>query len=145
MVLDERQTVIVLATDVTEQVRAERERQVMLDVIQSVNLTADLDDLLQLIHASLKRVLYAENCYVALYNKETKLFELPFVVDATGPVPAAQDLGKSCAAYVFRTGEPLLITPDVFKRLVEEGEIELVGTDSSSWLGVPLRTPAETI
>ena len=145
MVLDDRQAVIVLATDVTEQVRAERERQAMLDVMQSVNLTADLNDLLQLIHSSLKQVLYAENCYVALYNRETKLFELPFFVDSTGPVSAAQDLSKSCAAYVFRTGEPLLITPDVFEVLVATGEIELVGTHSSSWLGVPLRTPAETI
>ena len=39
----------------------------------------------------------------------------------------------------------MLIPPDVFHRLVEQGEVELIGTPSQSWLGVPLRTPAATI
>jgi PAS domain S-box-containing protein len=37
--LDGRESEVVIATDVTERVRAEAERQVMLDVVQSVNLT----------------------------------------------------------------------------------------------------------
>jgi two-component system cell cycle sensor histidine kinase/response regulator CckA len=145
MTLEGRQAVILIATDVTERVRAEAERQVMLDVIQSVNLTEDLDELLKFIQASLKKVLYAENCFVALYDRETALFAMPFVIDSSGPVCGPQEMKKSCTAYVFRTGEPILITPDVFKQLLAQGEIELVGNDSPSWLGVPLKTPAETI
>ena len=39
----------------------------------------------------------------------------------------------------------MLIPQQVFDRLAAEGEVELVGTPSPSWLGVPLRTPAATI
>jgi two-component system cell cycle sensor histidine kinase/response regulator CckA len=38
-----------------------------------------------------------------------------------------------------------LIPQQVFDRLAADGEVELVGTPSPSWLGVPLRTPAATI
>jgi PAS domain-containing protein len=54
-------------------------------------------------------------------------------------------LEKSITAYVFRNGEPLLLTQAGFDELAARGEVELVGTDSASWLGVPLKTPTETI
>ena len=43
------------------------------------------------------------------------------------------------------TGRAMLIPQSAFDKLAEEGEVELVGTPSPSWLGVPLRTPAATI
>jgi GAF domain-containing protein len=73
------------------------------------------------------------------------LFEIPFFVDSSDPVCNTRDLTKSCAAYVFHTGQPILITPEVFQRLAKQREVELVGSPSPSWLGVPLRTRAETI
>jgi PAS domain-containing protein len=42
---------------------------------------------------------------------------------------------------VFRTGEPVLMTESLFDELADQGEVELVGTNSTSWLGVPLKTP----
>ena len=139
--LEGREAVIVIANDVTERVRGEAERQVMLDVIRSVNLTEDLDELLKFIHESLKRVLYAENCFVALYDKETGLFQKPLFVDCYSSVSGPTETKNSYAAYVFRTGHPILITPEIFRRLAEKGEVELVGAPPPSWLGVPLKTP----
>jgi signal transduction histidine kinase len=40
--------------------------------------------------------------------------------------------------YVLRTRKPLLATAQVFARMLEQGEVEPVGTDSVDWLGVPL-------
>jgi len=48
-------------------------------------------------------------------------------------------------AYVFRTGEAQLIPQKEFDRLAAEGEVELVGSASPAWLGVPLKTPTATI
>ncbi len=59
--------------------------------------------------------------------------------------PRPQKVGRSCTAYVYYTGRAMLIPQSMFDRLAEEGEVELVGTPSPSWLGVPLRTPAATI
>ena len=39
----------------------------------------------------------------------------------------------------------MIITQEVFDRLAEEGEVELVGTPGPTWVGVPLKTPTETI
>jgi len=39
----------------------------------------------------------------------------------------------------------MLIPQHEFDRLAEEGEVELVGSQSPSWLGVPLKTPTATI
>src|SRR5260221_8778213 len=60
--------------DITERKHAEKEREVISEVIQSVNLTSNLDELLKQVHQSLKKVLYADNCYVALLDKQTGLF-----------------------------------------------------------------------
>jgi two-component system, cell cycle sensor histidine kinase and response regulator CckA len=131
--------------DITERKRAEAERQASMEIIRSVNMTDNLDDLLRGIHAALKKVLYAENCFVALHEPATDMFHFPFLADQFDTAPPPQKVGQSCTAYVFRTGKAMLIPQPVFDRLVEQGKVELVGTPSPSWLGVPLRSPSATI
>ncbi|HSS21597.1 MAG TPA: response regulator [Pyrinomonadaceae bacterium] len=134
-----------IARDVSKRVRLELERQIISDVIQSVSLTPNLDELLKLIHQSLKKVLFAENCFVALYNKKTKNFEMEFFVDQYDDAPPPLRLAKSRTAYVFNTAQPLLMTDELFQQLLQSGEIKSIGTPPAAWLGIPLRTPAEVI
>jgi signal transduction histidine kinase len=54
-------------------------------------------------------------------------------------------MGKSCSAYVFRTVKPLLLTQKIFDQLLEQNEVELIGSNSPSWIGIPLQTPSSTI
>ncbi len=131
--------------EITARKRAEQERQVMFEIIHGLNVTANLDELLHLIHQSLRKVLYAENCFVALHDHTTGMFHFPFFVDQFDAAPPPMKVGSSCTAHVFRTGRPMLITQKLFDQLVEQGNVELVGTPSPAWLGVPLRTPSETI
>ena len=131
--------------DITDYKRAELERQVNFEIIRGVNVTDNLDDLLRLIHLALKKVLYTENCFVALYEPATEMFHFPFFVDQFDVAPPPQQVGRSCTAYVYRTGRAMLIPQKAFDKLAEQGEVELVGTPSPSWLGVPLQTPAATI
>ncbi len=131
--------------DITHRKRAETERQVTSEIIHGINTTDDLDSLLALIHRSLKKVIRAENCFVALYDPATSQFGFPFFADEFDSAPTPQNLGRSCTSYVFRTGRAMLIPQRTFDRLAAQGELELIGTPSPSWLGVPLRTPAATI
>src|SRR5215469_4187368 len=131
--------------DISERKRSELERQVTTEIIHSVNATDNLDELLQMIHKALKKLLHAENCFVALYEPSTAMFHFPFFADQYDAAPAPQKVGRSCTAYVYRTGRAMLIPQSAFDRLAQEGEVELVGTPSPSWLGAPLRTPAATI
>jgi two-component system, cell cycle sensor histidine kinase and response regulator CckA len=132
--------------DISERKRSELERQATTEIIHSVNVTDNLDDLLRMIHNALRKVLYAENCFVALYEPSTAMFHFPFIVDQHDQLPPPpQQVGRSCSAFVYRTGRAMLISQQLFDKLAEQGEVELVGTPSPSWLGVPLRTPAATI
>src|SRR5208282_6390159 len=75
----------------------------------------------------------------------TGLFHFSFFVDQFDQAPPPQKADRSCMCYVFHTGRPMLISKKVFDRLAGQGDVELVGTPSPSWLGVPLRTPSTTI
>src|ERR1700674_926438 len=137
--------IVVSYQDVTDLRRMEAERQVIAEVVHALNETANLDELLAGIHRALKKVLYADNCFIALHDAEADAFTFPFCVSQVDPAPQPQKVGRSCTAYVFRTGSPMLIPQREFDRLVAEGEVELVGSPSPAWLGVPLKTPTATI
>jgi two-component system, cell cycle sensor histidine kinase and response regulator CckA len=137
--------IVVNFRDVTDLHRMEAERQVISEIVHALNETANLDELLRGIHQALKKVLYAENCFVALHDPEGDAFTFPFFADQVDVAPAPQKVGRSCTAFVFRRGSPMLISQNEFDRLAAEGEVELVGSPSPSWLGVPLKTPTATI
>jgi two-component system cell cycle sensor histidine kinase/response regulator CckA len=137
--------IVVSYQDVTDLQRMEAERQVISEVVHALNETANLDELLAGIHQALKKVLYAENCFVALHDPEADTFTFPFFADQVDTAPPPQKVGRSCTAFVFRTGSAMLIPQSEFDRLVAKGEVELVGSPSPAWLGVPLKTPTATI
>jgi len=136
---------IVTYLDVTDLHRMEAERQVISEVVHALNQTANLDELLYSIYEALKKVLYAENCFVALHDACTDTFQFPFFRDEYDAVPPPQKVGRSCTAFVFRTGKAALIPQREFDRLAAQDEVELVGSPSPTWLGVPLKTPTATI
>jgi two-component system, cell cycle sensor histidine kinase and response regulator CckA len=133
------------AEDITVRKRAQLERNVTTEIIKAVSVTENLDDLLRLIHSALTQVVDADNCFVALHDPATNLFHFPLFVDKFDPPPPPQKLERSCSAYIFRSGSAMIISQKDFERLADQGEVELVGTQSASWLGVPLRTPSSTI
>jgi PAS domain S-box-containing protein len=134
-----------ISRDITLRKRTELENEVIYEIIQGIVTTSNLDELLKLIHHSLGKVVYAENFFVALYNNEIGLFSFPYFVDKFDSTPLPTSMGKSCTAYVFRTGKPFLFTKEAFDHLKEQNEITLVGSPSPSWVGIPLQTPSRII
>jgi signal transduction histidine kinase/DNA-binding response OmpR family regulator len=125
--------------------RAEAERQVISEIVHGVITTTNLDELLNLARRSIGKFLYAENCFVALHDPTTDLMHFEFWVDKFDSAPSPEPVGKGFSSYVLRTGQPLLLTEELRTRLCKQGEVEQSGSDSASWLGVPLRTPERTI
>jgi PAS domain S-box-containing protein len=134
-----------ISRDITGRKQKELESQVLYEITQSVTSTDKLNELLKLIHQSLSKVLYADNCFVALYNESTGLFSFPYFVDKFDPIPLPASMKKSWTAYVFRKGKPVLFTEKLFNQLKEQNEVELVGSPSPSWIGIPLQTLSRTI
>ncbi|MET0753565.1 MAG: response regulator [Pyrinomonadaceae bacterium] len=137
--------VIFFTQVITERKRAEIESRVISEIIQGVTTTSNLDELFVIIYQSLKKVLYADNCFVALYDKKAELLNMRFFVDKYDTAPMPFKLRRQKSAYVFRHGRPILMNTEMVRELTEQGEIEPVGTTPAMWLGVPLRTPTEII
>jgi PAS domain S-box-containing protein len=134
-----------ISRDITERKRSELENYALFEITSGITSTDNLDELLKLIHKSLGKVVYAENCFVALFDQSTELFSFPYFVDKVDTTPTTTSLSKSCSAYVFKTVKPLLLSQEFFDKLVEQGEVELVGSNSPSWVGIPLQTPSKVI
>jgi PAS domain S-box-containing protein len=131
--------------DISIRKRTELENKILFEISQGVTTSSNLDELLKLIHFSIGKVVYAENCFVALYDQKSDLFSFPYFVDKIDKTPPPLSLAKSCTSYVFRTVKPLVLTQKVFDNLVETGEMELIGTNSPSWIGIPLQSPTKVI
>jgi PAS domain S-box-containing protein len=134
-----------IARDITERKRAEAERQIIAEIVQGVVSTSNLDELLTLTHSSIRKLLYAENCFVTLYDPATDLMHFEFWADKFDPLPEPRPVGTNFSSYVLKTSQPILLTEATKERMYEQGKVELSGTDSASWLGVPLRAPSGTI
>ncbi|MBK7628019.1 MAG: PAS domain S-box protein [Bacteroidales bacterium] len=131
-----------IASDITQSKRIELENQILYEINRGITLTSNLDELLKLIHLSLGKVVYAENFFVALMNEKSGLFSFPYFVDKYDTTPLPTSMGKSCSSYVFRTVKPFLFSQKEFEILEKLNEVELVGSPSPSWIGIPLQTPS---
>jgi len=131
--------------DITGRKRTELENQVLYEINKGVTTTSHLDELLKLIHHALKKIVYAENCFVALHDQQTDLFSFPYFIDKYDTAPPLTSMAKSCTAYVFRTLKPFLYNQEAYDLLLEQNEVELVGSASPSWIGIPLQTPSKVI
>ncbi len=136
---------ICVARDITKGKRLEAESRAISRIIHGAASTANLEELFGLIHRTIKKIVYAENFFVALFDPETEMLSMQFWVDKYDPMPAPLKVGRSLSAYVFREGRSMLFTDAETKRLIDSGDVESVGTDSPIWLGVPLKTPTGNI
>lgn len=137
--------IVGIGRDITDIKKKEARTRALNKIIRGISTTANLDELLKLVYETLREIVYAENCFIALYEPKTQLFSFPYFVDKHDDNPGNLSLAKSCTSYVFRTNQSLLLTGEKMNELLDKGEIELVGTNSASWIGIPLNLPSRTI
>jgi diguanylate cyclase (GGDEF)-like protein/PAS domain S-box-containing protein len=127
--------------DVTDSVKADRLQAVLFRISQLSRESESLDSLYASVHDVVGELMSATNFYIAQRHfDDPNRLTFPYFVDELDATPTWTNLGRGLTAYVLRTGKPLLATPDVFERLVAEGEVESVGAPSIDWLGAPLKT-----
>ena len=101
-------------------------------------------DFLKSVHALLGELIYAKNCYVALYNEQRNTLDFPYYVDEKdGEVSQASDVPyrDGLTEYVLRTGQPQLIDAQRFAAMRAQGELREASGDLGfvTWLGVPMQ------
>jgi hypothetical protein len=89
-------------SNITSRKESEIERQALLEIMQGLANTTDLQELLELIHHAVAKVIYAENFFVVLHRVEDGLFEEIYSVDQYDPPASPDKLQKSITSYVFR-------------------------------------------
>lgn len=130
--------------DISERKRNEEIQKTLFNISNAVNTTVNLEELYEKIREYLGRIVDTTNCFLALYNDESKMLSLPFhrdEVDSFTEFPA----GKTLTGYVLRTGKAQLIDAAIEEELTEQGFIEPVGSPCVSWLGVPLKNDNKII
>ena len=128
-----------LFRDITEQKRAEQVQEAIYRISQAVVTTTSLDELYHSIHNILGKLMSAENFYIALYDQTSDLLSFPYYVDQYDQPPPPAKPQRGCTEYVLRTKKPLWASREVFAKLIQQGEVEVVGSDSVDWIGVPLK------
>ena len=127
-----------VALDVSDRVRAERVQSALFRISQAAVTAENFRDLLRSIHGIVGELMPAGNFYIALHEPDADTLTFPYFVDEKEDPPDPQPMNRGLTEYVLRTGEPLLASPEVFRKLLASGEVAEIGPESVDWLGVPL-------
>ncbi|MEI7499697.1 MAG: PAS domain S-box protein [Bacteroidota bacterium] len=131
-------------SDITDQKNTELIQTVLFEISKTSYTSATIEEVFKSIHSNLSRIIDVENFYVAMYDKHSDTISLPFQIDSEDKF-AAFPAGKTMTGYVIKTKTPLLATKKIIEELARTGQIQIIGTPSKVWLGVPLIVDGEVI
>ena len=129
--------------DVSDKIKASLIQKTLLTISQEGYKITDLKDFNKFIKNQLGALIDTTNFYIAFYNEDKQTISIPFISgeDADEEFP----IGKSMTGYLIKNNKPLLIKSKEFNKLIELGEIELIGIPPEAWLGVLLRVNEKVI
>jgi len=128
--------------DTTEAHKSKALQSALFRIAELSRDTTSLDSFYSAVHEIVGTLMDATNFYIAEANGDRLTF--PYFVDAFDKAPEGLPPGRGLTAYVLRTGQPLLATPQKFEELIAAGEVESVGAPSVDWLGAPLKSGDRT-
>src|SRR3989449_972566 len=113
--------------DVTDAKRAEQIQLATYRISEAAHAARTLQELFGAIHRIVGELMPAKNFYIALYDAANDHLTFPYHVDEYDSDFPSKKPGKGLTEYVLRTGQPLLVTPEVHAELERRGEDELIG------------------
>ena len=121
------------ATTALEQ--QQRVQAALYRIAETANAARDLQDFYASIHSIVRGLMYGENLFIALYDREREMINFPYYRDSVDVVTPDPDewepfgIGNASGltAFVLRTGLPQHVPEERFQRLVAEGEVAEVG------------------
>jgi len=131
-------------SDITERKRSEQIQKVLFIISNAVVTTSDLEELIVIIRDQLGQLLDTTNFFVALYDEKTGMLSSPLTRDEKDNI-MSWPAEKSLTGYVIKHNKSLLVTKEIKDKMTLAGEIELIGTSSQVWLGVPLHMDGKVI
>jgi len=132
---------------------AAKTQAALYEIADLAGRAADMQEFYRGIHAILGTLLYAENCYIALFDGERRQISFAFYVDTVDTdwpdprawVPLGEGQAKGITGYILQTDRTFHLTGTGILELAESGEFEAVGSMAVDFLGVPLKTEDRTV
>ncbi|MCK5221766.1 MAG: GAF domain-containing protein, partial [Candidatus Aminicenantes bacterium] len=136
--------------DITRRKKAERINSVLFNISRAAGESENLEEFLSIVREETNKLMDSKNFYVALLvDRKESLYQIPYGVDENpGEIDFATEvtcLKNGFTDYVVQKETPLLANKYQIGQLYKNEEMALIGTDSESWLGVPLRSRGEGI
>ncbi|BCT91944.1 bifunctional diguanylate cyclase/phosphodiesterase [Lysobacter helvus] len=130
--------------------QAEKLQRSLYAIADMAGSDLDMPDMLRGLHRIVSDLMYAENFYIALYDRERDALRFLYFADVVDDqdkllpdeeVPLAH-FERGLTWYLVRDKRPLMgATEDLQKQV--SGPLRLHGADSSDWLGVPMLREGE--
>jgi GAF domain-containing protein/CheY-like chemotaxis protein len=125
-----------------------RERNAELSLINEIGEALakqlEFDAIINLVGERVRTIFSARGMFIALYHPETDTISFPYDIDEGAPFDrGAMPFGPGITSQVIRTGKPLRLS--TIDEQLEAGAISVGGTDTQSWLGVPIKAAERVI
>lgn len=136
---------IEIYTDITQRKRAELLQSALYRIAEKASSVDDLPGFYSVIHEIVGELMYTGNFFIALYDSSSEVVSFPYFIDEADKTPEPRKMKRGLTEYVLRTGTALLASKDGIQKIIDRGEIEVVGTLPVDWLGIPLKVGAKTV
>jgi PAS domain S-box-containing protein len=131
----------------SDSTRAEKIQKALYEIAEAASAVHDMQSFYKKLHKIVGKLMYAENFFIALHDKQSDLITWPYYVDTADvePVPSTRlsDF-PGATGWILRHGRSLADADGSGQTAVKRGELELVGTDSNG-IGIPLKSDGATI
>lgn len=127
-----------LREEIAERERGQRLQAALFRIAELAGARGSLDEFYAGVHQVVSGLLDARNFFIALLAEESEILRFPYWVDEHDSAIQSRRLGRGTTEYVMRQRKPLLAQAEQVRSLIDDGEIELIGTFPICWLGVPL-------
>lgn len=126
--------------DITQSKKRIELQQVLLDISRISLENTDLRKFISKVHSQMRRVIKAENFYIAIYHQEENKYSCPYFVDEYDKFEGDDlvSLENSLTDYVRITGKGKRVTVETEKEIREEYTLIDQGKYSPVWMGAPL-------
>lgn len=135
-----------LAAQVDELEKAEKLLQrnakiqtVLREIAETAVEASSLNVMYAKIHHHMANVLPAQNLYISFVDDVNGQIIRPYCADQTDLVPLRRPLGKGLTEYFMRMGRAVHVSPELFSRLRQSGEVSLYFAPVYECMGAPLR------
>lgn len=138
-----------LHASVTDLAHAEQLQAALFAIADLAGSDRDMPSLLRGLHEIIGGLMYAENFYIAIYDREREMLQFLYYADTVDPdaakpgqeFPLAQ-LEGVLTWYLIHDCKPLMGSTERLREQVS-GPLRVYGADSIDWLGVPMMRDGE--